>query len=73
MQGLGFRGRHDSRQLEWGGDISLKSDEEGTKYSEFNMRITKTRTGENLCNISQFSPNCSRQVTIAITYHPKKV
>ena len=40
----GFRGCHESRQLEWG-DVSLKFNGDNSPYLQWNERLTKTRAG----------------------------
>jgi hypothetical protein len=42
---LGLRGGTESRKMCWG-DLSLKANELGREYLEYNERETKTRTGE---------------------------
>lgn len=51
---FGFRGGHETRQLRWG-DVSLKSDESGSQYLEFNERLSKTRQG-NSSHLRPFAP-----------------
>lgn len=52
---FGFRGCHESRQLQWG-DITLKIDDSGTEFLEFSERLTKTRTGAIGSNPRAFHP-----------------
>ena len=40
----GFRGCHESRQLEWG-DVSLKFNGDNSPHLQWNERLTKTRVG----------------------------
>ena len=59
---FGFRGSHESRQLRWG-DVSLKNDENGDQFLEFNERETKTRDGNSTHHRSfqpKMFPNTSR-------------
>ena len=43
-KGFGFRGSHESRQLQFE-DVQLKHDGEGRAFLEWNERLTKTRNG----------------------------
>ena len=51
---LGFRGCHESRQIQWG-DIALGRDQNNREYLEFNERETKTRSG-NSTHLRPFQP-----------------
>ena len=46
---FGLRGRHEHEQLRWG-DVEIKKTSSGTRYLEFNERVTKTRTGQGDAN-----------------------
>lgn len=50
---FGFRGGHETRQMMWG-DITLKKDEKGDEYLEFNERLSKTRQGNS--SVRAFAP-----------------
>ncbi len=51
---LGFRGTHETCQLCWG-DLTLKTDEDGEEFLEWNEHLTKTRNG-NTTHLRPFNP-----------------
>ena len=53
---FGLRGgKEEHRRVTWG-DITLKVDNSGQEFIEYNERQTKTRTGENIRNIREKCP-----------------
>ena len=59
----GFRGCHESRQLEWG-DVSLKFNGDNSPHLQWNERLTKTRVGTG--NLRAFAPKMFQN-----TKHPE--
>lgn len=53
--GFGFRGCHESRQLQWG-DVTVKRNDEGREFLQFTERKSKTRTGESGIKPRSFQP-----------------
>ena len=52
---FGLRGTKEQYNLQWG-DIALNKDSDGQEYLELNERQTKTRSGENMCDVRQVAP-----------------
>ena len=52
---FGHRGRQESRQMCWG-DVTLKQDDKGGEYLEFQERLTKTRSGGAASDSRSFAP-----------------
>ena len=58
---FGLRGIDEHRKLDWG-DVSIKKDEQGSEYLEFNERDTKTRTGDDVRRCEKYSASQTKNV-----------